>query len=225
MELIPVFKNGLRELAAEAERLGQIMGPETVRQLDQAGDKIDQIVMRFKAGFAPAVAGVASAVGEIWDFLDKIIGSMGAFAGGFLGTKGSSMEKIRAGFEASDAHFADVERRRAAERATPEPQRKTAEPTHVPTQKELDDLGKRFGGKANLLADGTIAFSGGPVGGGARKDSGQQFGFSSAQDILKENKDLKEIAKHSARDVKVLEEILAEIRRRNTGSSGPFGSQ
>lgn len=74
-ELLPMFKAGLAEAAAEAARLGIIMEQGTVKQLDEAGDAIDRMIEQTRGPFLEAVTAVATVLTEVFkvgsDFFNK----------------------------------------------------------------------------------------------------------------------------------------------------------
>jgi hypothetical protein len=227
MEMIPVLQSGLRQLADEAERVGAIMGPEVVGKLDAAGDKVDQLTARFKAGFAPAIGVVVDGVKAIWDTLDIMFGGLGAFAGGFIGTKGNPMEKLKGATDAAAAHHADILARRTKESqqsvTAAEVARTPKATTHVEDPKEAATR------EANARA-----IRNWPVGPVNPSDiynktkPEDRFGFATARDLEKlTSGEMVQLQKDIARSSARMQQILEQINQRSQKNtkSGPFGSQ
>lgn len=84
-ELIPVFKNGLAEAAAEARGLGIVMKDEVVQQIDDAGDAIDKLIKRLRVPMADAIGFIAKQLRNVFDFLDLNVGGLGAAIGAKMG--------------------------------------------------------------------------------------------------------------------------------------------
>ncbi len=228
MEMIPVFQSGLRELADEAKRLNLIMGDDTVAKLDAVGDKIDQVSMRFKAGFGSAIGQVVDEFKEFWDWLDKFFGGIGAFIGGFQGTSGSFKERLDAARGAAKEHHSDVDKRRAAEASignTTTVERAAKAVTHVEDASEAA-IREANGRALRALPMGPISPS--EIYNKSKQGSSDRFGFASNKDLEKMTSGevltlQKDIARSSARMQELLEQINQRAQR--TTKSGPFGSQ
>lgn len=111
-ELIPMFKAGLQESAAEARNLGLIIEDGVVNAIDEAGDSIDRLGQKLKTTVAPAVKFIADKLRDTYDFADILVGNVGAIAGTLMG--GGSLKEAR---EAGREHVFSVLNRREEEAA------------------------------------------------------------------------------------------------------------
>jgi hypothetical protein len=79
-DILPLIKSGLSETRAEAQRLGLVLGDETVAALDGLGDKIDTLKLKATALIAEGlgalitkIADTAQAADGMTGWLDKIV--------------------------------------------------------------------------------------------------------------------------------------------------------
>ncbi len=226
MEMIPVFKAGLRELAEEAQRIGVILGDDVVRDLDAAGDKMDQLSARFKVMFAPLVSFVAAMV----DALDIMFGGIGAFAGGALNTPGGPLEKMKGGADAVTAHNKDILDRRKAESGAVETptNRARATPSKPVTAESASEAAIREANGRALRALPMGPISPSEIYNKSKQGSSDRFGFASNKDLEKmSNGEVLTLQKDIARSSARMQELLEQINQRaqRTTKSGPFGSQ
>jgi hypothetical protein len=75
--LLPAFREGFSEAAAQARELGLIIDEDTIKKLDGLGDKFGSIGKRLMVSLAPALSWLADRVSDIMALLKKV----GAFYG------------------------------------------------------------------------------------------------------------------------------------------------
>jgi hypothetical protein len=91
--MLPAFRDGFAEAADEAARLNQILGEETLAQLDKAGDQIDQFAGHFTTVLAPAIGWTIEKLRDLSDFLQITIGGSAAYLGAL--SAGASKEAAK----------------------------------------------------------------------------------------------------------------------------------
>lgn len=70
-DLLPMFREGLQGMMADAVALGLVMDKEIIGKLDAAGDGMAAAGMKMKAAFAPAVTFLADSFNSLFDVLDS----------------------------------------------------------------------------------------------------------------------------------------------------------
>lgn len=68
-DLVAAFKSGLDEAGQDARDSGTIIKEETIRQLDEIGDRFSTLGMQLQAGLAPILAGFSDGIQAIIDEL------------------------------------------------------------------------------------------------------------------------------------------------------------
>jgi hypothetical protein len=111
--ILPAMKQGFADLAAEAEKLGLILGPETIHTLDTLGDRLQALALRLAAIFGPVLVHVTEIVQRFID-LQKIL-----LGGGFefwktLLTTGSTKKAAAAWGASLDAALDAYSKRQLA---------------------------------------------------------------------------------------------------------------
>ena len=102
--LIPMMVAGLAEAVEEARKLGVVLGEDVIQSLDEAGDAVDKLTARLRGPLGASVAFFADRLRDIVDFLDIIVGSVGAFAFNFAQAKGNALDKFIAAAEGYEDH-------------------------------------------------------------------------------------------------------------------------
>lgn len=82
--MLKIFKNGLAEASAEAERLGLVLGDDVVDNLKRSHDELHKLELRMRGPFAEAVILLSKLLRGMWDSLDASVGGIGAYATGFI---------------------------------------------------------------------------------------------------------------------------------------------
>ena len=93
-ELIPLFKEGLIESIAEAERLGVALDESVISELDRIGDQLDTIVAQLRGPVAEAVLFLAKAFNLMMNGLSFGGAAGRGFLKGFSETWTASMKAL-----------------------------------------------------------------------------------------------------------------------------------
>lgn len=135
-ELIPMFKAGLESASKEARDLGLVIDEGIVSSIDAAGDSIDRLGQKLKVTVAPVVEFIADKLRDTYDFLDVLVGNVGAISGTLL-AGGSVSDARKAGREHVFSVLERREKEAAVEQQNLENQNKGAKP-------EDDRIAKQF---------------------------------------------------------------------------------
>lgn len=137
-ELIPMFKQGLEDLATEARKVGAVMNDDIVMAIDDIGDSIQSLTDALKTTLAPAVKFVADQLTNVYDFMDAAVGNVGAIIGTIAG--GGTIQEAR---DAGREHIFSIMERRE-QREQQREQRLQRRREGKPEQPELDRIKKDF---------------------------------------------------------------------------------
>lgn len=84
--VLPPMRDGFADLADEARRTNQIIGTETIAQLDALGDEVDRLKGRWTSLFAPLVGWAAKQARNTTDLIESFVAlpaaTLGAMSGG-----------------------------------------------------------------------------------------------------------------------------------------------
>lgn len=89
-QLLPAFRAGFADLAANAREAGAVIDEEVIRQLDAAADNSQLLGKQLKAALAPALAALSEWAGELFNKLRQVGVFLGTFFGALAGGRGLS---------------------------------------------------------------------------------------------------------------------------------------
>lgn len=208
--LIPMMVEGLASAREEARKLGAVLDAETIQALDRAGDSVDKLALRTKKPMAEMTANLANFAGVLFNLVDRFASGYGAWLGGMLGTQGNLSDRFKGAVEARQAILADIA--------------KANEPAASTTRTKVSSEGVFLSDIINEQMKKDKARGVTAAGPGFSSPVAAVSAMDSLRQSKESEKDLKEIARTSTRQLQILEEMLRESRT-GTGKKGPFGTQ
>ncbi len=82
--LIPMFVDGLHEAAAAADEVGAVLEASIIAQLDDAGDKIDEIIAKTRGPLAAALTGSVQFFLKAFTTVRDVVSGVGAGLGAWI---------------------------------------------------------------------------------------------------------------------------------------------
>ena len=96
-KLLPAMRSGLAGAAGDAQKLGLVMSKETIGALDDFGDKMETLSLRFKVTFGSALVEIADKVFMLTDAVRVLGGMMGRLS--VSGGTGGVMSGFKKAFD------------------------------------------------------------------------------------------------------------------------------
>lgn len=109
-KLLPAMRSGLAGAAGDAQKLGLVMSKETIGALDDFGDKMETLSLRFKVTFGSALVEIADKVFMLTDAVRVLGGMMGRLS--VSGGGGGVMAGFKKAFDLRGRPEASQEERR-----------------------------------------------------------------------------------------------------------------